>query len=124
MSVVWSFVFDKLTDPLDLPLPLWQQWLVLAVIGLIAYEVAFRAVGGMYHRGDISSGFAGSILHWTIRLLVFVAIWAITYGAIVVGRFIYAHWVPILVAIGVLFAISIVVWIISRKRGSNASDEG
>ena len=116
MSVVWSFIFDKLTDPLDLPLPLWQQWLILGIIGLIAFALSFKVVGGMYDNGEISSGFAGTLFHWIIRFFLFVALWTVTYGVIVIGKFIYAHWVLALIVVAGLIVIGVVVWLIHRKK--------
>lgn len=39
-------------------------------------------VGILYHSGFISGRSAGSFVHWMIRTVVFVAIWAVTYGVI------------------------------------------
>jgi hypothetical protein len=36
----------------------------MAVIGLIAYVVAWNTVGDIYRGGMISSSEAGSIIHW------------------------------------------------------------
>ncbi len=120
MSVVWSFIFDKLTDPLDLPLPLWQQWLILGIIGLVAFFVAYRTVGDMYDGGWIDSGFIGSLFHWLIRLCLFVVIWAVTYAVIVVGKFVYAHWLPTIIVTASLIIIGVAIWLIRRKKVSHA----
>lgn len=47
------------------------NYLIMGVIGLIAFGVAWNMVGDMYRGGIISSREAGSIFHWIIRLIVF-----------------------------------------------------
>ena len=64
MRELFNFIFDKLTDPLGLPIAVWKEWLILLVIGAIAYRVAFSIVGDMYDVGDISTGIGGSFFHW------------------------------------------------------------
>lgn len=118
-----SFLFDRLTDPLSLPLPALEQYAVLAAIGLLAYVIAYQRVGSMYRRHSIDTRLAGSILHWLIRLIAFVAIWAVTYIAIIVGRFVLAHWVPILVAMCVLLGLGVAIWLYYRKRTENVRNE-
>ena len=82
MREVLSFLFDRITDPIGLPIAWYWEWIILAIIAFAAYAIAFRAVGDLYDGGMISGSTAGSILHWIIRLIVFVVIWAVTYFVI------------------------------------------
>lgn len=119
MREIFSFIFDRLTDPLSLPIaPLWE-YLILLVIGAVAYAVAFSIVGDMYSSGSIRGGCLGSVFHWIIRLLLFVIIWAVTYGVIALAQWITAHW---LIVVSVLGAVVLTVGvfaavIIFRNRG-------
>lgn len=121
MREIFSFIFDRLTDPLSLPIhPLWE-YLILLIIGGIAYAVAYSIVGDMYSSGSISGGCLGSLFHWIIRLLLFVVIWAVTYGAIVVVQWITAHWVIVVSVLGALILVAgvVAVIVIFRKKGGN-----
>ncbi len=90
-----SFAFDQLTDPLELPLsPLWE-WVILGMIGVIAYRLAFASVGDMYSEEMISGRTAGSVLHWILRLVYFVSMWAVVNGVIHVGMWLMANWILI-----------------------------
>lgn len=100
MSAVFSFLFDRLTDPLGLPIEAWKEWLILLVIGAVAYRIAFSAVGDMYYSGDLSTRTGGSFFHWLIRAVVFVVIWAVTYGVIVAVKFVAAHWIIVVSVLG------------------------
>ena len=122
MREVLSFLFDIFTDPLGLPIAWYWEWIILAVITFAAYSIAFRAVGNLYDDGMISGSAAGSVLHWIIRLIVFVVIWAITYFVIWLAKLIFAHWLLIVSILGgILVAAAIVCLIVryTRKGGEN-----
>lgn len=122
MREVLSFLFDRITNPLGLPIAWYWEWIILAVIELAAFAIAFRAVGNLYADGMISGSTAGSVLHWIIRLIVFVVIWAITYFVIWLAKLIFAHWLLIVSILGgILVAAAIVCLIVryTRKGGEN-----
>jgi len=100
LKEVFSFIFDKFTDPLTLPVEPLYEWIILGVIGLIAYIASFRIVGVMYDSGSISGSFLGSLFHWIIRLLIFVPVWFVVYWVIVIAQWIIAHWVLALCILG------------------------
>ena len=100
MSAIFSLIFDRITDPLGLPLEAWKEWLILLVIGTVAYHIAFDIVGEMYASGEITTRTGGSFFHWLIRAVVFVIMWAVTYGVIVIARFVAAHWIIIVSILG------------------------
>ena len=77
-----KFVFELAIEPLGLPIEWYWEWLVLSIIGCISYRVAFSKVGAMYRDKTIAGRGSGSIMHWIIRFICFVIIWAITYGSI------------------------------------------
>ena len=124
MRELFSFIFDRFTDPLGLPIETWKEWIILGVIGVVAYNVAFQSVGNLYRSGSISGSAAGSFLHWTIRIGVFVAIWAVAYGVISVGKFVITHWVTILCVLGGGLLVATVIGItvaVRRKKTCNTS---
>ncbi len=106
MKELFSFIFDRITDPLSLPIQPLHEWAILGVIGLIAYVAAYNKVGDMYHNGMIHGSLLGSLSHWIIRLLIFIALWFVTYWSIVIGQWIIANWV---VAVSVLIGVAVCV---------------
>ncbi len=102
LTEIFRFIFDMATDPLSLPINPLYEWAILGVIGIFAYVVAFRLVGDMYDSGDISGSTLGSIFHWIIRFLIFIAVWFVTYTVIVVGQWIAAYWVIVASIAGAL----------------------
>lgn len=96
MREVFSFIFDKFTDPLTLPIEPLYEWIILGIIGIIAYVASFRIVGDMYDSGSISGSFLGSIFHWIIRLLIFVPIWFVIYWVIIIAQWIISNWMLVM----------------------------
>lgn len=118
---MFKFLFDLLIDPLGLPIEWYYEYLILAVIGAVAYGIAYRCVGDMYHMGAIDGRTSGSFFHWLIRLILFVVFWAVTYGVIVAGRWLTENWVVVLYVMGGSVAaagnvVAIVIFVRSRKK--------
>lgn len=112
---MFKFIFDLATEPLGLPIEWYYEWIILLVIGKIAYHVAYDKVGDLYHSGSISGRSEGSFVHWIIRIVVFVAFWAVTYGMIWTGKFVMAYKIQVAIGIcsivAVVIAIKIFIWI-------------
>ena len=117
---MFKFIFDLATEPLGLPIEWYYEWIILLVIGEIAYHVAYDKVGALYHSGSISGRAAGSFVHWIIRTVVFVAVWAVTYGVIWIGKFVMAHKIQVAIGIcsilAVVIAAKILIWIKERNE--------
>ena len=117
---MFKFIFDLATEPLGLPIDWYYEWIILGVIGYIAYLIAYDKVGSLYHGDFISGRAAGSFFHWIIRTIYFIVMWAITYGMIWTGKFVMAH--KIQVAIGICsivvvdIAVKIFIWIKERNK--------
>lgn len=117
---MFKFIFDLITEPLGLPIEWYYEWIILLVIGEIAYRVAYDKVGVLYHSGSISGRSAGSFFYWIIRTVVFVAMWAITYGVIWIGKFVMAYKVQVTIGIcsmvAVVIAVKLLAWVKERNE--------
>mgnify|MGYP000018310499 FL=1 len=127
---MFKFIFDLLTDPLGLPIEWYWEYIILLVIGAVAYAVAYRCVGDMYSGGMIDGSTSGSFFHWLIRLILFVALWAVTYGIIAAVKWLTDNWVLVLSILGGVVAvvgIGAIAAIIVRRRkekaGTGVSDD-
>ncbi len=112
---IFSFIFDKATDPLTLPIHFLWEWLILGVIGEIAYQFAFRKVGSLYRTGIISGRFVGSLLHWIIRFFIYVPVWAVVYWAIVFVQWIMANWVTAIIILTTVIVLIIAITIVYKR---------
>lgn len=107
MRPIFSFIFELMTDPLALPIsPLWE-YLILMLLGEIAFRIAWEASPG---------GFGGSAIHWFVRTISFVLMWVVAYAIIAAAKFVRAHWVPIVCVIGGLAVAGIILAIVLKQR--------
>lgn len=106
---MFKVIFDLATDPLGLPIEWYYEWIILLAIEGIAYQIAYNKVGHLYHSGVISGKTAGSFVHWIIRIVIYVAIWAITYGVIWIVKYVMTHKVQILIGVCSIMAVGIAI---------------
>lgn len=123
---MFKFIFDILTDPLGLPIEWYWEYIILVAIGFVAYIVAFNCVGDMYRDGMIGGSTSGSFFHWLIRLVLFVILWAITYGIVAAVKWLTANWVLVLCILGGVVAvvgIAAIAVAIFKKRKTGGDSE-
>ena len=112
-----KIMFDYVVNPLGIPMlePLYE-WSLLFIIEIIAFKFAFDKVGDLYRYGLIQSRETGSIIHWIIRIIVFTFIWAITYGFIWIGLFVYTNWeIFIILIVTISFLVFLIKWYLKEK---------
>lgn len=80
-----KLLFQYLTDSYALLENPVDNYYIMGVVGVISFIIAYGIVGWFYDGNLISGSSAGSILHWTIRFIVFVVI----YYAVATGIRIY-----------------------------------
>lgn len=121
---MFKVIFGFLTEPLGLPIEWYWEYLILAVIGVIAYTIAYNTVGDMYRADFISCRTSGSFFHWLIRLFVFAILWAVTYGAIWLVKLITANWQIVLmvsgIAAGVIGLSALATFLLRKVKKSKA----
>lgn len=99
-------IFDILIDPLGLPINCILEYVILGIIGEIAYKKAYSYIGELYKRKIIRGKTSGKIAHWVSRLFIYVPLWAaVRFTIFVVG------WVKnnLLAAIIIFAAIAVIV---------------
>ena len=109
-----KFVFTILTDPLGLPINALWEYLILLVLNEIAYRIAWEASPG---------GFGGSTIHWFVRAIAFVIMWAVTYAVIAVVKWIFVHWVLIVCILGAALLIAGIITIIVLRKNRQTAGE-
>ncbi len=94
------------------------NYFVMIVVGEIAFQLAYDVVGRGYRSGDIQGKAAGSLLHWGIRLILYVVIAYVLRGILWLNAVIKGipSWVWWLLFGGGVLAIGIVAVVILWKR--------
>lgn len=101
-------IFEFFTSPLSLSIHWAWQYFILLGIGGIAFFIAYAFVGKLYDWDIIYSSKAGSIIHWIVRLLIFVGIWALTRFIIInISKLSFPLWAMIL---SIAFLVIITLW--------------
>lgn len=70
-------LFDILTNPLSLNINPLIEWIVMLIVGEIAFRIAYAKVGDISFEFGIHNSGIKSILHWTIRFGIYAIIWLI-----------------------------------------------
>ena len=114
-----KFLFVFVTEQLSLFDNFVYNYMAMAIIGVIAFNVAFKMVGDLYRSDIISGSSIGSLLHWIIRIIVFVLLVLLVSLAIWLVKLIIAvpAWIWFaLLAIGV---IALIIYIVKNKQVNN-----
>ena len=97
-KTIYKILFELLTSPLGLPIDAIWEYLILLVIGAIAFKIGWEISPG---------GPFGSLIHWVVRGLSFFVMWAIAYGIITIAKWIIANHVTAIVIAASVFAVII-----------------
>lgn len=108
-----KILFDLITSPLSLFENPFYNYIAMAIIGCVAFKIAFTIVGDLGLRDE-----AGSIAHWIIRFFVFVLIWFICYVAIALISFVINNWIIVTIS-AILLIIVYVLKIYANKNSKS-----
>lgn len=115
-----KLLFEFLTSSFSLSENPISNYIIVAVVGYIAFLMAYNIVGWFYYTDIIEGKGVGQILHWVIRLFIFVIIYLIAAVAIriykwVMGIPMYVWWVVMIIIIGIILIVAIANLILNRK---------
>ncbi len=104
-------MYDFITLPLSLPInPLWD-FVIMALIGEIAYWAAYSYAGR-----NASSRAGRSALHWAVRFPLYLILWLLVCIIIKIVNFIKANWIWVLISLGAIAVIGVAIIVVIRKR--------
>ena len=99
-------IFELFTSQLGLPTNIILEYILTTLIGSIAYCIAWNASPG---------GPAGSLIHWGIRLIAFVAFWGCAYALIAFVKWIIQNWViALIIVVSILSIICTIILLIKH----------
>ncbi len=68
-----STFFDLLVSPLGLNINPIAEWVIMLIVGEIAYRYAYYKVGEL----DLGIPIINFVLHWTIRAFIYFLLWLV-----------------------------------------------
>lgn len=119
MKQILKPVFEMITGEYVLFDNVIYNYTILSIIGVIALKMAWNFVGKLYDYGIIIGKSSGSIIHWTIRLMVFTVLFYILSGIIWLTKLVYLHKtesISILVSSVIIFILYKFIQIIKDMR--------
>lgn len=105
-----KMIFELLTSPLTISNNYFANSIIIGLIGVIAFKVAFKIVGDIGLFGEV-----GSILHWIIRFVTFFLLWFACWIVIEITKFIISHIIIISVLYCSLVIASFIAGIIHNR---------
>ena len=94
--------FDFIVSPFSVFENPFYNYIIITIIGLLAFHISWNIVGKLGIRGEL-----GSLLHWTIRIIAFVTIWFLCCIIINFILFIISQWIYMLLIIILLLILFI-----------------
>lgn len=94
-----KFLYEILISPLDLPVNPIIEYLILGIIGIVAFKIAWKTSPG---------GIWGSVIHYSVRFITFTAMWAITRIVIIAVKWITEN----IVLVSIIFSCLVLAIII------------
>lgn len=126
MRIILKPLFDILTGDVAVMDNVLYNYLIMLVVGEIAFRVAWSFVGDLYRMGAIDGKASGSIIHWIIRLIAYVVCAYIIRGGIWIYEFMVAvpHWIWwLLLGILVVGVLAMIAIMLLRKRKVRLPDD-
>lgn len=114
---MYKFLFELFTSELTLPIEPLHEYIILAIIGAIAFSVGW----------DVSPGGKwGSLIHWAVRFAVFVGLWFITGIVLMVAQWVMNNWILVVSVVGgilLLIAIISITRLILKKKNARKENQ-
>lgn len=113
---LFRFCYEQITDPLGLPISPIAEYIIIYILHRIVYRLAFNMVGDLYRTNVIDGRLIGSFLHWFLRGICFIAVWAIANGVIIIWRFVVKYWLFLFAGFASVFVLVIVTMCIYHLK--------
>ena len=114
MKLILKPIFEMITGEYIMFDNIIYNYIIMTLIGIFAFGIAWRCVGKLYDNNIISGKNSGSLIHWTIRLIVFTVLFYIFNLAIWLTKFIYIHRQIICIIMCAIVLLVIIITIIYK----------
>ena len=126
MIVVLKPLFEVLTGDVTVLDNVLNNYLIMLVVGELAYRFAWNFVRDLYHTGAIDGKVSGSVIHWIIRFIAYIICAYIIRGGIWLYGLVIAvpQWIWWLM-LGILATgtLTIIAIILMRNRKVRSPDD-
>jgi len=120
LKTILKPIFDLLTGEYALFDNVIYNYIAMAIVGFVAFVIAFSVVGKLYRSGVISSRGAGSIIHWVLRFIAFIVVFYLFSLILWLIKIVQTipWWAWIIIAALIVVLITLII-VFRRKNGGN-----
>ena len=118
MKGILKPIFEMITGEYTLFDNVIYNYIAMGIVGIIAFKIAWDFVHQLYDWGIISGSNSGSIIHWSVRIIVFVVVFYIFNWIIWLTKFIYKYRLLIFIILGIVIVFLIIFKIIKNRKYS------
>lgn len=115
MKLLLKPLFEILTGEISVCDNIVYNYIVLLVVGEIAFRIAFQFVRNLYMDGIIEGKCVGSLLHWIFRFFIYVVVAYVIEGTIKLYYFVTS--IPKIVWLMMISAIIILAFLYRYVKG-------
>ena len=115
MKNILKPIFEMITGQYILFDNIIYNYIAIAIIGVLAFKIAWDLVGNLYDLGIIIGRRSGSLTHWLIRIIMFMIIFYLCSAIIWLTKFIFAYRTTVLIIIGIIAVFAIIIYKIIKK---------
>ena len=114
MNDIFKMLFEYITDGFALFENATYNYVAMGIVGMIAFTIAYGTVRDLYQDGFIEGSAIGSLIHFIIRTLAFVAIFLIFTSILWLYQLVVR--VPVWIWISLAAVVITVVLVVAIKR--------
>jgi magnesium-transporting ATPase (P-type) len=126
MKNILKPIFEMVTGELMFSDDIICNYIVMGIIGLIAFGLSWRFVGWLKDKDIIRGGRISSAIHWIVRFICVVVLFVVFSWVVVIVRFIinipFYVWIIILGAIVLVILIMAIAKIRKKKNKRKKSE--
>lgn len=119
MKNILKPIFEMVTGQYILFDNIIYNYIAIAIIGVLAFKIAWNLVGNLYDSGIIIGRRSGSLIHWLIRIIMFIIIFYLCSAIIWLTKFIFAYRTTVLIIIGTIAVFVIIYKNIKKIKKMN-----
>lgn len=121
-------IIDILSNIIEITGDKTVDGIILAIIGIISFTIAFDVVGFLYRTIKYHDAEGMSKIHWLVRVLIFLGLAAILTAIAnkIIWFFSQPWWIILLTFIGLALLILLIVFLVHRhkkKQGGKTADD-
>ena len=121
MKIILKPLFELATGDIAVCDNIVYNYIIMFGVGELAFQLAYNSIGYLYKDGMISGRGMGSIIHWLVRIIIYVLVAYLLRVGIWIYEFVQSVPKEVWIGIGITFVLIVLSIIIKTVRRKNKS---